>query len=298
MKKLFKWVGIVLGGLLGLLVIAVVVLYFVGSAQLNRTLDVQAEDISIPADGAALARGEHLVMGPSLCVVCHGEDLSGDLEVDDPMIGTIYGTNITGLGDTYSDADFIRAIRHGVAPDGRPLVLMPSKLYTNLSVEDLGAMIGYLKTVPHTGENPPEPQLSIPGYVLLGSGVFGDEVFSADVIDHDQPFPPMPEVGANVEYGAYLAPFCTGCHGEDLGGQLVDPTEPESPWAPNLTRGGELAEWSEADFIQTMRTGISPHGHELDPEWMPWKAFAKLDDDELRGLWMYLQLVPDVNRSE
>ncbi|HZD10846.1 MAG TPA: hypothetical protein VE553_05830 [Candidatus Binatia bacterium] len=41
--------------------------------------------------------------------------------------------------------------------------------------------------------------------------------------------------------------------------------------------------------MQTMRTGISPHGHELDPEFMPWKSFARFSDDELKALWIYLQ---------
>jgi len=111
----------------------------------------------------------------------------------------------------------------------------------------------------------------------------------------------MPDIGANVEYGAYLAAAtgCTGCHGADLAGvPHIDPDDPASLPAPNLTPGGELGRWSEADFIQTIRTGVSPHGHELDPESMPWEAFARLDDEELKGLWMYLQSVPAVSSTE
>ena len=53
-----------------------------------------------------------------------------------------------------------------------------------------------------------------------------------------------------------------------------------------------MGEWSEADFIKTMRSGVSPDSHVLDREWMPWEAFGKFDDDELKGLWLYLQSLP------
>jgi cytochrome c553 len=290
MKKVLKWIGIVLGGLVSLLVIAVVVLYALGSARLNKTHDIQAEAIAIPTDDAALARGEHLV-DVSLCRFCHGQDLSGDVEFEDPAIGIVYSSNITGLGETHSDADLVLAIRHGLDIGGRQLLLMPSNIFLNLSADDLGALIAYLKTVPRIGNDQPEPQITFIGRVFLGAGMFGD-VFAAEVINHNQPFLNMPEIGASVEYGEYLAFLCTNCHGEGLTGQLVDPSEPESPWAPNLTSGGELGEWSEADFIKALRTGVSPEGHMLDREWMPWEAFGKLEDDELKGLWLYLQSLP------
>ena len=63
------------------------------------------------------------------------------------MIGTLRAPNLTpgGVGGTYTDTDWIRALRHGVAPDGTPLVFMPSWEYYYLSKEDLGALIAYLK---------------------------------------------------------------------------------------------------------------------------------------------------------
>ena len=295
MKKALKWLGIVLAGLVGLLAVAVVVLYFLGTNRLNKTYDIQAEAIAIPNDEATLARGQHLVEGGALCTICHGQDLSGDVEFEDPMVGSVYSSNITGLDATFSDADFVRAIRHGVDPDGKPLILMPSHLYIDLSAEDLGATVAYLKTIPRVENNLPESHVNTIGRVMLAAGMFGDEVLTVETIDHNQPFPSMPEIGANAAYGEYLSFLCTNCHGENLAGQIVDPTEPNSPWAPNLTPSGELGDWSEADFIQAMRTGVSPHGHVMDSEFMPWKAFAKFDDAELQGLWMYLQSVPAVS---
>lgn len=288
MNKVLKWILIVLGGVLGLVVLAAIVLYFIGSAQLNKTYDIQAEAIPIPTGEAALARGEHLTV-VALCTECHGQNLGGDLLFDDPTAATIYAPNITGLGATHSDADLVRAIRHGLDKDGRQLIIMPADLYVHLSAEDLGALIAYLKTLPPLDNDVPEPKVTLIGRILLAAGMFG-KVFPAATIDHEQPFPSMPEIGPSSDYGAYLAqPLCTSCHGQDLAGGIFDP---EAPPAPNLTPGDELGDWSEAEFIQTMRSGVSPEGDTLDPEIMPWPSFAQLSDDELTGLWMYLQSLP------
>ncbi|HEX6386533.1 MAG TPA: c-type cytochrome [Anaerolineae bacterium] len=287
MKKALKWIGIILGGLIILVVVAAVGLSVAGASRLNKTHDIQAEAITIPTDGAALARGEHLI--DAACKSCHGADLSGESIIDEPPIGSVYAANITGLADTHTDADLVRAIRHGVDTDGRQLMIMPAESFIYFSEEDLGAMVAYLKTVPRAGDDSPEPQLAPVGRILLGAGLFGD-VFPAEYIDHDLPFPERPEVGANVAYGQYLARFCTSCHGANLaGGQ---PGDPASPPAPNLTPGGELAGWTEEDFVTAMRSGVTPSGRQLDPAFMPWESFGNFEDDELRGVWLYLESLP------
>jgi hypothetical protein len=99
--------------------------------------------------------------------------------------------------------------------------------------------------------------------------------------------------GVTVEYGKYLVDIsdCRTCHGEDLSGaQIPDPTM--TGITPNLSPGGELGLWTEEQFINTLRTGITPHGHELDPEFMPPKFFERLTDDELKAMWLYLQSLP------
>lgn len=49
--------------------------------------------------------------------------------------------SVPGRGDVganRSDADYVRAIRHGVSSEGRGLLIMHSDAYHNLSAEDLG----------------------------------------------------------------------------------------------------------------------------------------------------------------
>lgn len=285
MRKVLKWLAIALAGLVGLLVVAAVGLSIAGRVRLNKTHDIQAEVIPIPSDETALDRGEFLVT--TICTSCHGPDLSGAALLDEPNLATVYAANITGLSQTHSDADLVRAIRHAVDQDGRQLVAMPAELFINFSAEDLGAIIAYLKTVPRVGENWPEPSFAFPGRIMLAAGVIG-QIFPAEYIDHDKSFPESPPSGATVEYGAYMAGWCTACHGPDLrGAQPVFDTA--APFAPNLA---VVEAWSEDEFIEAMRTGVAPGGRQIDGEWMPWREFGQFDNDELRGLWLYLQTLP------
>lgn len=291
MVKVLKWIGIGLGGLMGVLILAGAVLSFIGNSRLNERYEIQPPQVFIPADEAALERGAHLV--EVTCKDCHGEDLSGKPLMEDPAIGTIYASNLTsgkgGIGLEYSDADYVRAIRHGVNPDSRKLLIMPAESFIHFSAEDLGAIVAYLKTAPPVDNELPEPSLSLPGRILLAAGLFG-QPFPAEYIDHSQPFPDMPAIAADLSYGAYLGQLCKSCHGPDLAGQ--QPPDPASPYAPDLTTGGELIGWTESDFIQTLRTGVTPSGRGLDPAAMPWKSIGKLHDDELKALWVYFQSLP------
>jgi len=287
MKRALKWIGIIVGGIIALLIIAVVSLSIVGGSRLTKTHDITAESITIPTDAESLARGEHLVnVG---CRDCHTAELTGQPMIDDPAIGKFYSANITGLAVSHTDEEIVRAIRHGVDTDGRQLMIMPSEAFIHFSEEDLGSIIAYLKTIPQSGEEAPESEFTFMARILLAAGMFGDP-FSAEYIDHDMPFPEMPEIGANLAYGEYLSHFCRSCHGANLAGG--PPPDPDSPSAPNLTPAGEPGNWIQDDFLNTIRTGVTPNGRELNPEAMPWQSFAKFDDDELIGLWMYLQTLP------
>jgi mono/diheme cytochrome c family protein len=282
MKKVLKWIALLLGGLVTLLLVAALALMIAGNARLNRTHSVKAETINILADETALARGEHLV--DVFCSGCHGRDLRGQLMLDDPALGIINTANITGVAEGYSDEELIVAIRHGIGRDGRYLMIMPVDSHIYFSEGDLGAIIAYLKTIPRAGSIQQTRQVRPIGRILAGLGAL-DMIFPAASMNHDLPFPEMPEVGASRPYGEYLARHCQGCHGPELTGGV--PPDPAAPPAPNLTPNGPLRSWTEEGFITTLRTGVTPSGHELQSA-MPWESYAKLDDAELRALWMYL----------
>jgi mono/diheme cytochrome c family protein len=297
MRKLFKWIGITLGGLLGLLVLTAIVLYFVGGAKLSKKYDVPVETISIPSDPTALPRGEHLAV-IFLCTRCHSEDLSGQIYFEAPGLLSIPTPNLTsgagGVGSFYTDEDWVRAIRHGVGHDGRALFIMMSEPYHHLSDADVGALIAYLKSLPAADRQLPERRVEPIGKLMMGAGLFPP--FAADQIDHASPAPVQPEPGVTVAYGEYLSRTCTECHGDNVNGAPFGPPG-EEVLTPNLTPGGELAFWSEQEFITTMRTGRTPGGKQLKED-MPWKSYGQMTDDELKAIWLYLQSLPKLEQAK
>jgi len=288
MKKALKWIGIVLGSVLGLLVVAVVIMITSTNSRLNKQYPVPVETVPIPSDEASLAVGAH--WADMHCRLCHGNDLSGGEFFNDPDLGYVDAPNLTsgkgGIGSTYTDEDWVRAIRHGVKKNGQSVFIMPSNDFYYLSDYHLGSIIAYMKTLPPVDNEIRDPNLSPMAKILYAAGAFGDLLY-AETIQHGVR-PATTEIGVTVAYGEYLvnAHGCKSCHGENLAGQ--QPAEPGAPFAPNLTPGGELGGWAEADFADILRTGITPTGHELTDA-MPWIGLGRMTDEEISAVWMYLQ---------
>lgn len=297
MNSVFKRIGVVLGIVVGLLVIFSVVMIAVGASSLNKSYEINPEPVVIPTTDEALARGEYLFA--SQCAGCHGKDAAGTSFFNDPRLASIPAPNLTagsgGAGSTYSDLDFVRAIRHGVEPDGKGIAVMPVSGSWYLTDEDLGSIIAYLRSVPPVDKNTGEKNIKPLGNFLIGIGFFN--LLDVEKFDHNQTRPEVVERGVTAEYGEYLVNTgdCRRCHGDDLsGGQ---PPAPDSPRGPNLTPGGELEEWTAQEFIDAMRTGISPHGHDIDPEFMPWEDIGQLNDDDLTAMLLYLQSLPSLETT-
>ena len=129
------------------------------------------------------------------CTKCHGEDLSGKMLSDDPFIGTIPAANLTsgkgGVGASYRDADWIRAIRYGIEPDGHATIFMNN--YAALSDQDLGDLIAYLKQISPVDAKYPAnrygPLSALPPAV-------GPYTPAAKMTDQSMPRPAAPAPGA------------------------------------------------------------------------------------------------------
>ena len=105
------------------------------------------------------------------------------------------------------------------------------------------------------------------------------------------PIPAAPPAGRTVDYGKYLATIgaCAECHGAKLAGAAA--VEPGNPAGANLTPGGHIGQWSEAEFINTLRTGLRPDGAPINSA-MLWWVLAQQTDDELGAIYRYLRLLP------
>ncbi len=292
MRKLLRWLFRIVGVLALLVVVLASTVYIVSSRKLHRQYDLTVPGVAVATTADARLRGRHIaeIRG---CVSCHGEDLAGAKVTDDPAMGRIYGPNLTtGSGSRvigYSNSDWVRAVRHGVARDGHPLLIMPSKDYVELSDEDLGNLLGYIQSVAAV-DRPSEPVA--PGPVSRALLTLGKLRLSADVIDHTIRPAATIMPALTPEYGRYLASTCTGCHNPHLSGGKITEGPPDWPAAANLTRGTgtAVAGWSEANFIQALRAGTEPSGRALSPV-MP-RELGKMNDLELKALWSYIQTLP------
>ena len=186
MKRVFRMVGVVLGSSLGIVLLAGIVLYLMGNARLNRVYDFPASNIDVPQDAASIEHGKHRAQ--ILCQGCHGEDLSGiDNWFTAGPLGTIDAANLTagegGVGNEVTTEDYVRAIRHGIGRDGKPIFMMAVPSTAHLSDEDLGAIIAYLKTVPAVDHGLDGERFTPLAKILLGAGVLGE--LPVETVSHE-----------------------------------------------------------------------------------------------------------------
>ncbi|TVP45031.1 MAG: cytochrome C [Gemmatimonadales bacterium] len=284
------------------------------SRSLARTFDSHAVDFPVPyplaaeevealslseaeADQLALARalerGEHLIRARYGCTHCHGHDFGGGVMVDAFPLGTLLGPNLTsgegGVVATYSAADWDRAVRHGILPDGRPAV-MPSEDFLLMSDQELSDIIVYIRSMPPVDNSVRPSRLGPLGKVLMATGQLQ---LSADLIgihDSDHLFVPPPAT-VSVAFGRHLGGVCTGCHSMTLAGGPVAGGDPSWPPASNLTPHADgLAGWNYADFRTAMLESRRPDGTEIGtPMTFMTPSVQAMTATELEALWVFLQ---------
>lgn len=230
------------------------------------------------AAGAATVtdRGEEIYRVAG-CENCHtdrdnnGARLAGGRKLATPL-GTFYTPNITpdpttGLG-RWTEADFQRALRQGIGPDGRQYYpSFPYTSYTKLNDDDIRALWNYMRTVPaihHANKSHDlpwylsyRPLLAIWKWLYYKPGAY------------------QPVAGKPAEWnrGAYLVngpAHCSECHtprnrlggfvsGEFLAGTLHGP---EGVLVPNITPDKKygIGTWHKSDIVRYLSTGSRPDG--------------------------------------
>jgi alcohol dehydrogenase (quinone), cytochrome c subunit len=229
------------------------------------------------ADGGLVQRGAYLAKVGD-CAACHsaprGKPFAGGLPMATPM-GAIYTTNITPDSETgighYTQEDFARALRDGVAKDGHNLYpAMPYPSYAKVSDDDMHALYAYfMHGVAPVKQANREPDISWPlnmrwplkiwNALFLEKGGYQDKA------------------GKDVAWnrGAYLIQglgHCGSCHtprGIAFQEKALDETSSaylsgatlDGWFAANLT--GEpnvgLGRWSDADLTAFLKTGANAH---------------------------------------
>lgn len=285
-RPAIKWGGLVLSSLLAVVLTLALVVALVGFYKLNvPPYRNTVADVKVAGTPEQVARGEKFA---GICAGCHSATdkppLTGRIFTGGPPMGMLAPANLTPAGEIrgWSDGEIIRAIREGVHKSGRPLVVMPSDAFHNLSDADAQSIVAYLRSQPAVEPNTPPTRLNVLAALFVGAGLFP----TAAQAPITQPIV-APAAAPTPEYGKYLVSIltCRTCHGEHLTGGTPGGSGP--PPGPNLTV--IVPTWSQTGFITTLRTGVDPVGHKLG-EGMPWKAFSDFaSDDDLRAMYAYVR---------
>ncbi|MFP5353691.1 MAG: c-type cytochrome [Gemmatimonadota bacterium] len=269
--------------------------FALSSYRLSRTFAIRDSEPTIVSDSVSITRGRHLAFAVAKCVECHGVDLGGQLAIDAGPVGQMIAPNITagsgGILTARSDADLVRAIRHGVRPDGTPIRFMPVTGFNAMTDADVAAIVAFLRAAPPV-DRESKPSVVRPlGHLMYIAGQM-PVMNEAELVPHEGITRADPAPGPTAEYGAYLATIggCTGCHGPGLSGGHVPGTPPSFKPAANLTPTG-IGSWSEQDFATALRRGTRPDGTVIDP-FMLVKFTALMTDDEIRAIYAFLRTVP------
>jgi mono/diheme cytochrome c family protein len=293
MNRIVKYTAGAAAIAVALAVVGVAGLYAWTSSELKVMRPLPEHGFTAPTDSAAVARGEHVVRALAKCVDCHTPDLGGGTMVDDPAIGRITTPNLTvgrgGILAAYTDTELERAIRHGIARDGRRLMIMPAMDYQYLSDDDLGAIIAYLRTVAPVDREPATIKVGPVARALYVAGKM--PWFPGDVVMHREESIPSVAIDSTVEYGKYLGDVgCAGCHGVNYAGGTIHGAPPDWPQSANITPGG-ISHYTFADFQKALREGVRPDGSALNPV-MPIPATKLMTEIEMVALWKYLRSLP------
>lgn len=258
----------------------------------------------------AAARGAY-VFAAAGCFGCHtdeknhGAPLSGGRALVTPF-GTFYTPNITpdvktGIGG-WSEADFVKAVREGTGPGGKPLFpAFPFTSYARMTDGDLKDMFAYLKAQP-TVEKANRPHDVGPPFgwrFLLPGWRFMFHIVDKPVAD---------AAGKSAEWnrGRYIVDalgHCGECHTERnaLGGMdftrylAGNPKGPEGDAVPALTRRAKrFGAWSVADVETFLETGMDPDGDFAGSAMAEVirNSTSKLTKEDRRAVAVYLKDLP------
>ncbi|HYW93960.1 MAG TPA: c-type cytochrome [Bacteroidales bacterium] len=309
----------VLLALLAVIVIVVAGAFVFVSIKWKKPFEAPYPELKASTDPALIARGAHLAYGPAHCIDCHATPgtgqsfkrgaivpLTGGLEfVIDP--GTFRTPNLTpdketGIGDL-TDAQITRAMRYSVKHDGSYMV--PFMPFQNLSDEDVVAILSFLRSQEPVKHKVQPSEFTFLGKALLAFGALKPEGPVGTPTKSVVP-------DTTAEYGSYLAHSvanCFGCHtnrdlkagkftGEPFAGGFKFDDAMTRGYVfktPNLTpdkETGIMTAWDKTTFINRMHNG---RVYETSP--MPWEAFARMDDTELKALYAYLHSLTPVRND-
>jgi len=246
--------------------------------RMTRVYDVPLIDVSVSDDPAVLAEGERQAWIHG-CFWCHGNQLQGKPYFINGARGVkAVAPNLTYKARDNSPAEMARAIRHGIKADGTSLQpAMPSFAFYNMSDEQTGALISYIRSVPVVDGPEGEFTLWPIGKIRTLQGIVPPNL--ADLIDHTAARTPSEYESGSIEHGRYLAEsVCTECHSDN--GNLRVPGTPDLAIA---------RAYNKEQFVRLIRTGVALGEREIDYHMVEVAEYRYIyfTDEEVDALFKY-----------
>ena len=287
----------------------------------RRPLPLLAAAAVLLAGAAAAQEGDEIRRGEVLfhaagCDNCHtrkgGAPLAGGVELKTPF-GTFRTPNITpdpehGIG-RWTDADFVRALREGTAPDGSPYYpAFPYTTYTHMTDADMLAIKRWIFALVTPAAEPSRPhELSFPYSQRWAMAGWKWLFFEPG------PFRPDPAKSEAWNRGAYLVEavgHCGECHtprnrfGALERDRWLSGTKdgPDGDKVPNITpdRDTGIGTWSESDIAGVLDNGILPDGDVVGSVMYPIvsKGTDMLSREDRRAIATYLKALPPISNPD
>jgi mono/diheme cytochrome c family protein len=279
MKRVLRWIGLGFAAVATLVVFVALGVFAASEAMVRWPQPKARVELAASRDAGAVMRGKRIatVYG---CHDCHGAQLTGRLFFDEMPLGRLSGPNLSKALAHQSDADVARAIRTGVAADGRSLWIMPSYSFARLTDGETADLIAYLRTFPAKEGQPDVKQFGPVGRIGVVLGKFKS---APQLLKAEAGVQPV-DLGPQYAQGRNLVRACTECHGRDLKGD-------ETAKGPDLAIAGA---YDPEDFEKLLRTGVAAGNRKLGL--MTASApgrFNALSHEEIGALHAYLKARAD-----
>ena len=297
-----------LTGLVALIILGVIGFVALTSPSAYRL--IRAEASAPAANRPTNVENGRVLFFAGGCTSCHAVPnnpdklrLGGGYALKSPF-GTFHVPNISphkqdGIG-SWTTADFIRAMREGVSPDGRHYYpAFPYTSYQRMSAEDLSDLFAFMQTLPAVEGRARGHELPFPFNMRRGVGLWKLAFLDGKV------FTPDTSKSASLNRGDYLVNgpgHCVECHSErNVAGAIIDARrfaggpDPEGRGiVPNITpHPSGIGGWTVSDLTTLLKTGETPN---FDTVGGPMGAVvantAQLPDADRAAMAEYLLSLP------
>jgi mono/diheme cytochrome c family protein len=314
MKKFLKIAGLILG----FVVLCVAGLIFYVTKFLP---DVgPAPVLKVETGPAQVERGRYLANSVMVCMDCHSTrnwaEFSGPIvpgtfgkggDVFDQKAGfpgVYYAANITPAAlSAHTDGEIFRAVTTGVKRNGQPIFpVMPHGHYGKMDVDDIHAVIAYVRSLDPIVNTPPASHSDFPMNILINT------------LPAKPAFTERPDTTDVLAYGAYLVnaaacydchtPFDKGAYDDNLafaGGRLFNMPFGALRSANITPDESGIGNWSKEFFIARFtayRDSANSH-RAVDPTKdfntiMPWTMYANMTEGDLAAIYTYLKTLKPI----